>query len=77
MVEVLLEFMTNDDSTEDALLVTKKTHHCASGNGDEEVQPLRVEAIFRPLYVRLALTGLEFAERWRMVQLALLIKRLV
>ena len=77
MVEVLLEFLANDYSTKDALLVTKKTHHCASGDGDEEVQPLRVEAIFRPFYVQRAFTGLKYAERGRAMQLGLFIQRLV
>ena len=34
IMEILVELMANNDTTEDALFVAKKAHHGASGDGD-------------------------------------------
>ena len=46
MVEVLLEFLADDDAAEDALLVAEEAHDGAGGDGDDGVEAWGGEAIF-------------------------------
>ena len=62
MVEIGLEFLTDDDAAEDALLVAEEAHDGASGDGDEGVESRRGEGILWSWF------GVAFFDRIRYIK---------